>query len=75
MTGARAAGDAAHGVVTAFDATEGLGVVRLDDGGDVGFHATQLADGTRTIDVGRSVDVVVVPWHRGRLEAAEVLAR
>jgi cold shock CspA family protein len=65
-------GSRSHGVVTAFDAREGLGRLTLDDGEEVGFHATQLSDGTRTIEVGRRVVARVVAWHRGQLEATDV---
>lgn len=72
MSGARARGHSAGGVVTAFDVTEGLGRLALDDGEEVGFHATQLADGTRTIEAGRRVVAIVRPWHAGRREATDV---
>jgi len=73
VTGARARGEAAKGTVVAFDEATGLGEVRLESGEVVGFHATQLQDGTRRVDVGRRVAVTVVPWHRGRLEAAAIV--
>ncbi len=60
------------GVVERFDAAEGLGVVRLDDGRRIGFHATQLRDGTRRIDVGAPVEATILPGHRGELEALDV---
>ncbi|HEV3328976.1 MAG TPA: cold shock domain-containing protein [Acidimicrobiales bacterium] len=63
------------GVVTAFDEHEGLGSIALDDGEEVGFHATQLADGTRAIETGTRVVASVVPWHRGRREATDVTVR
>ena len=72
MTAARPAGVPVGGVVAAFDAAEGLGRLLLDDGETVGFHATQLVDGTRTIEVGRRVVARVVPWHAGCLEATDV---
>jgi hypothetical protein len=72
VTGARARGVPASGVVTAFDVDEGLGRITLDGGDVVTFHATQLADGSRTVDVGRCVVLTVVPWHLGRREGADV---
>jgi cold shock CspA family protein len=72
VSGARARGARAGGVVAAFDAVEGLGRITLDDGDEVSFHATQLADGSRTIEVGRRVVLTVVPWHLGRREATDV---
>jgi cold shock CspA family protein len=64
--------DRAGGVVVAFDDHAGFGELRLDDGRDVFFHCTAIADGTRTIDVGTAVSAVVVPGHLGRYEAADV---
>ena len=41
--------------VTSFDPTRGLGTVVDDAGASYGFHATAIADGTRTIAVGAEV--------------------
>jgi cold shock CspA family protein len=60
------------GVVTAFDHAAGFGTVTADDGTPFFFHCTQIADGTRAIDVGRRVCFDVVPWHRGRYEAMNI---
>ena len=57
------------GVVSEFDEAAGLGLVTADDGAVYGFHCTQIADGTRTIEAGTRVCFDVVPWHRGRYEA------
>ena len=57
------------GVVSEFDEAAGLGAVTADDGAVYGFHCTQIADGTRTIEVGTRVCFLVVPWHQGRYEA------
>jgi cold shock CspA family protein len=63
------------GRVTSFDAKTGLGTV-TDDGGtgavgvSFGFHATAIADGTRSIAVGTGVFFTVIPGHRGRYEAS-----
>jgi cold shock CspA family protein len=61
-----------RGEVSTFDAHVGLGTVRAEDGRELEFHCTQLADGTRTIDVGAAVRFEVVPGHLGRWEAARV---
>jgi cold shock CspA family protein len=62
-----------HGRVTSFDTTRGLGVV-ADDAGDVlDFHATAIADGTRSIEVGTAVSFSVAPGHRGRYEAQSLV--
>jgi cold shock CspA family protein len=42
-------------VVSAFDAHVGLGQVRTDDGAEVLFHCAEIADGSRSIDVGTAV--------------------
>jgi cold shock CspA family protein len=60
------------GTVIAFDEQEGLGTVRADDGRELPFHCTQIADGTRTIATGAAVTFEVVPGHLGRWEAASV---
>ena len=72
MTLPHALGDAARGVVAAFDARVGLGSIALDDGREVAFHSTQLVDGTRHVDAGARVSVRVVRWHRAELEATAV---
>lgn len=46
-----------RGYVTAFDEHTGLGVVTgADDGVEYRFHCVEIADGTRTIDVGTEVE-------------------
>lgn len=45
-----------RGSVTAFDPDAGLGTVHGDDGIDYRFHCVEIADGTRTIDVGTAVE-------------------
>lgn len=63
------------GVVSAFDAHVGLGEVTADDGSVVGFHCTQIADGSREIAVGTRVDFAVLAGRKGRWEAARVAPR
>jgi cold shock CspA family protein len=60
------------GAVTAFDERRGIGSVRADDGTEYPFHATQIADGSRTIAVGAKVEFAVVPAQLGRWEAAAI---
>jgi cold shock CspA family protein len=63
-----------HGRVTSFDATRGLGTVAEGAGGDVlDFHATAIADGSRTIEVGAEVSFSVAPGHGGRYEARSLV--
>lgn len=61
-----------RGVVTEFDEQVGLGVVRTDNGWELPFHCTQIADGSRSIAVGTHVELDVVPGHLGRWEAARL---
>jgi cold shock CspA family protein len=61
-----------RGRVVDFDEHVGLGEVEAEDGRRYGFHCTQIADGTRTIDVGADVTFEVVPGHLGRWEAARL---
>ena len=60
------------GIVAEFDEAKGYGTVRTDDGCDLFFHCTQIADGSRTIPVAVNVEFEVVPGHNGRWEAAAV---
>ena len=64
-----------EGSVVAFDEDKGYGTVRAADGRELFFHCTQIADGTRTIDVGAKVTFDVVAGHLGRYEAAAVRRR
>lgn len=55
--------------MTAFDEAVGLGTVRSGDGRDLGFHCTQIADGSRSIDPGTAVTFEFVAGRRGQWEA------
>jgi len=59
-------------VVSAFDEERGVGSVAGDDGRDLFFHCTAIADGTRSIDSGTTVTFVVHPGHLGRWEAGDL---
>jgi cold shock CspA family protein len=61
-----------RGKVTGFDEGRGRGVVTADDGTAYEFHATRIADGTRRIAVGTSVEFDVVPALLGRWEASGI---
>jgi len=63
------------GTVAAFDEAKGYGTLRADDGRDLFFHCTQIADGTRTIPVGVNVEFAVVAGRNGRWEATDIRAR
>ncbi len=62
----------ASGAVTAFDKPAGLGVIEGDDGVAYPFHCTAIADGTRDIEIGRSVTFTIAAGHLGRLEATQI---
>lgn len=59
-------------MVAAFDEHRGLGTILADGGEEVPFHCTAIADGTRTIPVGRPVRFSVVAGRLGRWEADHV---
>ena len=61
-----------RGTVSQFNEAKGYGTVRTDDGRDLFFHCTQIADGTRSIPEGVAVEFEIVPGHNGRWEAAAV---
>jgi cold shock CspA family protein len=63
-----------RGVVASFDDPGGYGLVRGDDGTELFFHCTALADGSRTVAVGTPVTYDVVPGHLGRWEATGIAA-
>lgn len=62
------------GTVVAFDRHAGWGTVRAegdegDEGGEMFFHCTAIADGTRMIDPGTPVSYDIRPGHNGQWEA------
>jgi cold shock CspA family protein len=61
-----------RGTVAEFDEHEGMGTIRADDEREYFFHCTQIADDSRTIDVGAHVRFEVVAGHLGRWEASDV---
>jgi cold shock protein len=61
-----------RGTVAEFDEAKGYGTVRADDGRELFFHCTQIADGTRTIPFDVEVTFEVVPGHNGRWEATAI---
>ena len=60
-----------QGTVTAFDDPRGLGTITAEDGRPYPFHCTQIADGTRSIEVGQAVRFAVLP-KLGRYEATAI---
>jgi CspA family cold shock protein len=61
-----------RGTVVEFDERRGLGTVTAEDGTTYPFHATRIADGSRTIAPGTAVDFEVVAGQLGRWEAAAI---
>jgi cold shock CspA family protein len=62
------------GRVTSFDQRRGLGTVKdLATGVEYPFHATAIADGSRSIAEQRSVVFTVTPGHGGRYEAQSIV--
>jgi len=57
-----------------FDAGTGLGQVATPDGCAVPFHCTEIADGSRSIEVGTAVEFSAVAGHLGRWEARRLRA-
>ena len=55
-----------------FDDAVGLGTVRDDDGATHPFHCTAIADGSRHVEVGATVEYVVVAGRVGAHEADAV---
>jgi cold shock CspA family protein len=60
------------GFVSAFDDDRGLGTITGDDGAEIGFHCTAIADGTRTIETGAQVSYLTRARHLGRWEATDL---
>jgi CspA family cold shock protein len=60
------------GTVDRFDDAKGWGYVRTDDGAEHFFHCTAIADGTRTIADGTTVEFELAAGHRGQYEARNV---
>jgi CspA family cold shock protein len=60
-----------RGVVEEFDAERGLGTIVEGDGVVYTFHCIEIADGTRSIEVGTDVGFETLP-KLGRYEAARI---
>jgi cold shock CspA family protein len=50
-----------NGAVREFDEAQGLGVITGDDDRAFPFHCIEIADGTRTVDVGQAVTFRLLP--------------
>jgi cold shock CspA family protein len=60
-----------RGTVTAFDEYVGLGEVQSDLGEAYLFHCVEIADGSRTIDIGATVEFDIMRKF-GRSEASRL---
>jgi CspA family cold shock protein len=60
-----------RGTVTSFDEAAGLGVVTGDDGVAYPFHCVEIADGSRSIEVGTAVAFRLL-GKLGTVEAADL---
>ena len=60
-----------HGTVSEFDDAKGLGTVETPTGDAYLFHVIEIADGTRTIDVGQPVVFQPLPKF-GTLQAGRL---
>lgn len=70
---ATSASPARRALVVHFDDDTGLGVVDIDVVGELPFHCTAIADGSRTIAVGSPVVCRLGPAHHGGVEAVAVV--
>jgi cold shock CspA family protein len=61
-----------RGKVRVFDERRGAGEIEADDGTTFPFHATAIADGTRRIEPGTSVEFDIVAGLPGQWEAAAI---
>lgn len=60
-----------RGTVIEFDGAKGLGHVRSDAGVEYLFHVVEIADGTRTIDIGQPVSFQPLPKF-GQFQAGKL---
>ena len=60
-----------RGTVTSFDESVGLGTIAAADGTDHPFHCIEIADGSRSIEVGTEVSFDLLA-KLGRWEAANI---
>ena len=65
-------GPARQGTVERFDDDAGLGELSTPEGERYPFHCTAITDGSRTIEVGRTVAFVIGAGGPGRWEARSV---
>ena len=66
-----ARGTGRRGAVSSFDEASGLGTITSTEGVEHPFHCIEIADGSRTIDVGAEVSFDLLAKF-GRWEAANI---
>lgn len=66
--------ESACGTVVRFESDAGLGVLRSDAGTEFGFHATAIANGTRSTAIGARVTFRLWAANLGVIEATKLLA-
>jgi cold shock CspA family protein len=64
-----------EGRIESFDDARGDGTVRSDGGERFYFHCVEIADGSRTIDVGARITAQRGVGHRGHDEAFAIEKR
>jgi len=64
-------GTGRRAVVNAFDEAAGLGSLTSHDGSGYSFHCIEIADGSRTIEIGTEVSFDVLA-KLGRWEASNI---
>jgi cold shock CspA family protein len=73
MSAPSVSGERRRGRVFRYDEDAGLGWVEaVEDGSKYRFHCTQIADGSRRVDVGAEVGFVVIPGRLGQWEAGDL---
>ena len=61
------------GKVIAFEVAVGIGEVASDAGEVFAFHCSAIAGGERVISVGRAVVFSIRAFHRGELQATDLV--
>lgn len=61
------------GTVVSYEVERGLGTLRDEDGAERRFHCTAISDGSRSIDEGTRVALVLEAAHGGVYEAGTVV--
>ena len=60
------------GIVRSFDEQRGVGIVEIDQGKQLTFHATAFIDGSRSIERGSPIVACQVPAHGGERQLVDI---